>query len=114
MGASSSTMAPEEMAKYEAGYKPPLGPPNPKNPVVFFEVSAGSNVVGTIEMEVKTDVVPKTADNFVQLAAEQEPGKGYNKSPFHRIIPDFMCQGGDFTKQNGTAMGVPNVGGMHP
>ena len=105
MGASSSSMmAPEEMAKYEASYKPPLGAPNPKNPVVWFEVSAATKVVGTIEMEVKTDVVPKTADNFVQLATEQTPGKGYKQSPFHRIIPDFMCQGGDFTNKNGTGI----------
>jgi len=95
-------MSADEMAKYEAGYKPPLGPPNPSNPVVFFEIQAGSQVIGTVEMEVKTDVVPKTADNFVQLATEQTPGKGYNQCPFHRIIPDFMCQGGDFTNKNGT------------
>jgi peptidyl-prolyl isomerase F (cyclophilin D) len=57
--------------------------------------------LGRIVMELKKDVTPKTAENFLQLT-QKEPGSGFALSRFHRIIPDFMCQGGDFTNDNGT------------
>ncbi|EFN59542.1 hypothetical protein CHLNCDRAFT_12885, partial [Chlorella variabilis] len=75
------------------------------NPVVFFDISLGrygdSTPLGRIEIELKQDVCPKTAENFLQLA-QAEPGSGYKGSRFHRIIPSFMAQGGDFTADNGT------------
>ena len=68
---------------------------------VFFKVSANGSPIGTIKFKLFDDVVPKTAANFRALCTG-EKGFGYAKSPFHRVIPQFMLQGGDFTRQNGT------------
>jgi len=81
---------------------------NNDNPVVFFDVSVGGSRRGRIEMELRADVVPKTAENFRALCTgEKGVGKSgkilhFKGSCFHRIIPGFMCQGGDFTRGNGT------------
>ncbi|KAF2429050.1 hypothetical protein EJ08DRAFT_650665 [Tothia fuscella] len=61
-----------------------------------------TNQSGRINFELFDDVVPKTAENFKQLCAKTKKGEGYIGSRFHRVIPDFMLQGGDFTRGNGT------------
>jgi peptidylprolyl isomerase len=68
---------------------------------VYFQVSANGEDLGRIVFRLFDDVVPKTARNFRELATGQN-GFGYKGAPFHRVIPEFMLQGGDFTNGNGT------------
>jgi len=69
-------------------------------PRVFFDVKADNKDLGRVVMELRPDVVPKTAENFRQLCTG-EAGFGYKTTTFHRIIPGFMCQGGDMTHGDG-------------
>uniref|UniRef100_A0A8C6R9D2 E3 SUMO-protein ligase RanBP2 n=1 Tax=Nannospalax galili TaxID=1026970 RepID=A0A8C6R9D2_NANGA len=71
------------------------------NPVVFFDVCVDSEPLGRITMELFSNIVPLTAENFRALCTG-EKGFGFKNSIFHRVIPDFVCQGGDITKHDGT------------
>ena len=78
------------------------------NPKVFFDITVGGRAAGRVVMELYADVVPRTAENFRALCTgEKGVGKSgkplhFKGSSFHRIIQGFMCQGGDFTRGNGT------------
>ncbi|CAE8588032.1 unnamed protein product [Polarella glacialis] len=81
---------------------------SPENPRVFFDIDVGTRSLGRIEMELFAQVCPKTVENFRCLCTG-EKGIGRSGAPlyfkdckFHRIIPSFMCQGGDFTRGDGT------------
>ena len=78
-------------------------PPTKKRakPRCYLEISIGTEHCGRVVIELNQDLVPRTAENFRALCTG-EKGMGYKGCPFHRIIPQFMCQGGDFTNQNGT------------
>jgi len=68
---------------------------------VFFDITADGKDLGRVEFELYDDTVPKTTENFYQLCTMQN-GYGYKGCSFHRVIPQFMLQGGDFTNHNGT------------
>ncbi|XP_024103999.2 peptidyl-prolyl cis-trans isomerase A-like [Pongo pygmaeus] len=71
------------------------------NPIVSFDIAVNGEPLGCISFKLFAGKFPKTAENFRALSTG-EKGFGYKGSSFHRIIPGFMCQGGDFTRHNGT------------
>ncbi|KAK2735758.1 Peptidyl-prolyl cis-trans isomerase H [Myotisia sp. PD_48] len=77
------------------------------NPVVFFDLTLGGEPLGRVKMELYANLVPRTAENFRQFCTgefKDARGKpqGYKGSKFHRVIKDFMIQGGDFLNGDGS------------
>ncbi|KAJ3054413.1 cytochrome P450 monooxygenase 7 [Rhizophlyctis rosea] len=77
-----------------------------ENPIVFFDITIGGQPAGRLKMELFKDVVPKTAENFRQLCTGEYKRngvpQGYKNCQFHRVIKDFMAQGGDFLQGDGS------------
>ncbi len=77
-----------------------------RRPVVFLDIAIGRRNVGRLIIELFSDVVPRTAENFRQMCTGEHRRQGvpigYKGAPFHRVIRGFMVQGGDFVRGDGT------------
>ena len=79
---------------------------NKNNPVIFMDISFAGQPAGRLSIELFSHVVPKTAENFRRFCTGEHrlagTPQGYKESVFHRIIKDFMIQGGDYLNRDGT------------
>eukprot|EP00730_Choanoeca_flexa_P017632 TRINITY_DN8515_c0_g1_i1.p1 TRINITY_DN8515_c0_g1~~TRINITY_DN8515_c0_g1_i1.p1 ORF type:complete len:185 (+),score=35.51 TRINITY_DN8515_c0_g1_i1:3-557(+) len=82
--------------------------PEVENPIVFFDIEIANQPAGRMKFELFTDTCPRTAENFRQLCTGEHRKDGvpigYKHATFHRVIKDFMIQGGDFVNGDGTGL----------
>ena len=109
-----------EENKEEEGTEPPKvetqdGEPAVKkawsNPQVYMDIKTENKPAGCIQMLLDSGVVPMTAEN-IRCLCTHEKGFGFKGSSFHHIIPQFMCQGCDFTNHKGTGASPCTVGSL--
>uniref|UniRef100_A0A7S0Q746 Peptidyl-prolyl cis-trans isomerase n=1 Tax=Coccolithus braarudii TaxID=221442 RepID=A0A7S0Q746_9EUKA len=105
----SRVTPPPRMLDFLQQFMPKDRPTNAEvTTTVFFDMEIGGQPAGRVELGLYGGVVPKTAENFRALCTgEKGVGKSgkplhFKGSAFHRVIPSFMIQGGDFTRGNGT------------
>ncbi|KAM7138606.1 peptidyl-prolyl cis-trans isomerase E isoform 2-T2 [Macrochelys suwanniensis] len=90
-----------EPSKSETQEGEPPAKKSRANPQVYMDIKIGNKPAGRLQILLRSDIVPMTAENFRCLCTH-EKSFGFKGSSFHRVIPQFMCQAGDFTNHNGT------------
>lgn len=85
----------QNVSSAQDGFEDSAEPANATNPRCFLDLVSNGSKLGRLEIELRADVVPKTAENFRLLCTGQR-GFGYKDTQFHSIIKDFVCQGGAF------------------
>ena len=101
LAAEKAVKGPKITNKVTHGHQSPTTTNIDTDLQVYFDIKHGDESMGRITMALYGKTVPKTAENFRALATG-EKGFGFEGSSFHRVIKDFMVQGGDFTNGDGT------------
>ncbi|KAK3678360.1 hypothetical protein LTR78_001657 [Recurvomyces mirabilis] len=79
-------------------------PANVQRPRCFLDINIGEQPAGRLTIELFADKTPRTCENFRQLCTGEHNGMSFQQVPFHRVIDEFMIQGGDIANGDGTGM----------